>query len=113
MLKPRHRAVVDALLPGLGPDFDAFLADFNANGPLPMRLAWRAALSVGAWVAPLLIGRLPPISRLSPEDGAAALEALGQSRVYLLRQQLLLLKSLVSLHYGARARTRAELGIAP
>lgn len=113
MLTPRHRAVVDALLPGLGPDFEAFLADFHANGPLPMRLAWRGALEVGAWVAPLLIGKVGPISRLSPDDAAKALEALARSPVYLLRQQMLLLKSVIALHYGARPEIRAELGMAP
>lgn len=114
MLKPRHRAVVDALLPGLGPDFDAFLEnDFQATAPLSMRLAFRAALFAGAWIAPLLIGRLGPIDRLSPQDAALALEALGKSRSYLLRQQMLLLKSVVSFHYGALPSTRRELGIAP
>jgi hypothetical protein len=110
MLKPRHRVALDYLLPAdsheslsagaLDTGFDAFLEDFRRSAPLPMRLAFAAGLETCCWVAPLLIGRLGPISRLGREDGTRALEALGACRFYLLRQQLLLVKTVLTLHYG-------------
>jgi hypothetical protein len=120
MLKPRHRHALDLLLPSGGEPtlpggafdtgFDEFHEDFRRSAPAPMRLAFAAALEIAVWVAPLLIGRPGPLYRLSAEDGTRALEALGSSRFYLLRQQFLLLKSVLCLHYGALPQTRRALG---
>jgi hypothetical protein len=120
MLKPRHRAALDVLLPSGGhPDFalgafdagfDEFYADFQRQAPLPMRLAFRAALEAACWLSPLLIGRLPPLATLAREDAERALEALGRSRFYLVRQQLLLLKTVLTLHYGGLPGTRRAVG---
>lgn len=111
MLKPRHRAVVDALLPpAFESGFDAFYADFAREAPLAMRFGFALALETGAWVAPLLIGRMPTLARLPREDAEAALEALGRCRVYFLRQQLLLLKAVLAFHYGADEGARRAAG---
>lgn len=119
MLNARQRAVICALLPPEGPaslpgafdaGFEGFYARFEETALPEMRLGFKAALFVGVWVAPLLIGRLPPISRLSSEDGARALEGLGKSRFYLIRQMLLLLKAIVSFHYGAQRPVRDAIG---
>ena len=120
MLKSRHRAVLDALLPsGASADFpdgafdsgfDAFYAEFQRDAPLSMRLAFSAALETACWLAPALISRRPPLSRLPREDAERSLEALGKSRSYLLRQQLLLLKTVLALHFGGLPKTRRAVG---
>lgn len=111
MLKARQRAVLDALLPELGTRFDAFYAGFQSAAPAPMRLAFLAACELAFFVSPLLIGRLPPLTRLSAADRERALAALGKSRFYLLRQQLLVLKTVAALDYGARPEVRRALGM--
>lgn len=120
MLSAGRRAVVDALLPSkscpelpLGAfdaGFEAFFDRFEKTAPAGLRLGFRAALWAGAWVSPVLIGRLPPLSRLPQEEREEALEALGRCRFYPLRQSLLLLKAVVSFCYGADARVRAAVG---
>ena len=123
MLDKRSRAVIDTLLPsGAHPDlklgafdagFDEFFTYFERTAVLPMRLGFRGALFVAAWVSPLLILRLPPLDRLEKEDREKALEALGASRIYVLRQMLLLLKSVVCFSYGAHPEVRKVLGLPP
>lgn len=118
-MTPRDRAVLDALLPPGGPEglpgafeagFETFEAGFRADAPLPMRLGWRAALFVAFWISPLLIGRLPPLDRLPPEEREEALCAMGQSRIYLLRQIFLLLKAVTSFGYGSTREVRRAVG---
>lgn len=119
-MRPRARAVFAALLPSdgggglklglLDAGFEEFLAEFRTSAPLPLRLAFPAAVFAAAWLSPLLIGRLPPFTRLSAEDREAALAAMGRSDLYLLRQLLLLLKLVAGLCYGADARVRAAVG---
>lgn len=118
-LTARERAVLDALLPPGGPEglpgafeagFEAFEAGFRADAPLPMRLGWRAALFAGAWLSPLLIGRLPPLDGLPAEEREAALEAMGKSRLYLIRQVFLLLKAVTSFGYGSNRAVRRVVG---
>jgi hypothetical protein len=119
-LHPRQRAVVDALLPpregaalpwgAFDCGFDAFYAEFRKTAPASFRFGFSAALFVASWLAPFMIGRLPPLARLSPDDRERALEALGRCRFYPLRQCLLLLKAVCSFCYGADARVRAAIG---
>ncbi|MBI5246916.1 MAG: hypothetical protein HY923_07020 [Elusimicrobia bacterium] len=118
-MNPRRRAVIDALLPPGGPaglpgafetGFEEFEAEFRRDAPLSMSLGWLAALWVASWVSPLLIRRLPPLDRLTEEDRPRALEAMGKSRVYLLRQSTLLLKMVTSLGYGAAPTVRRAVG---
>jgi len=115
MISSRDRVVLDALLPSGGPEglpgaFEAGFADFEkgfaADAPLPMRLGWRAALFAAYWVSPLLIGRLPPLARLAPEEREDALCAMGKSRSYLIRQVSLLLKAVTSFGYGGTKAVR-------
>ena len=116
-MKTRERAVIDVLLPPGGAlpgafeaGFEAFEEGFRADAPLPMRLGWRAALFFAAWLSPLLIGRLPPLDRLPVDDREAALEAMGKSRVYLVRQVFLLLKAVTSFGYGSTKPVRRAVG---
>lgn len=120
MLSPRERCVLDTLLPsGAHPTlklglfdagFDEFHGDFQANGLWIMRLGFKAALFSGAWIAPLLIGRLPPITLHDRPTREAALEALGSCRVYHLRQLLLVLKAVSAFCYGANRDVRDAIG---
>jgi hypothetical protein len=119
MISTRSRAVLDALLPAGGPEglpgaleagFESFEAGFSADAPMTMRLGWRAALFAAAWISPLLIGRLPPLDRLSAGEREAALEAMGKSRFYLLRQCCLLLKAVTSFGYGSTRAVRRVVG---
>jgi hypothetical protein len=120
MLNPRERCVLDTLLPsGAHPTlklgifdagFDEFYKDFSANGLWTMRLGFKGALFVGAWIAPLLIGRLPPITLHDRPTREAALEALGSTRFYLLRQMMLVLKAVASFCYGANRDVRDAIG---
>lgn len=122
-LSARERAALEALVPGGGDEglpcglldagFEAFLERFKAEALPSLRLGFEAALWTAVWVAPLLIGELPPISRLSPARREEALEALLASRFYTLRQLGLLLKAVASFAYGADARVRAAVGYPP
>lgn len=118
MLNRRQRAVMESLLPpgeglpsGLDSGLEEFLIRFDKTTLPSMRLGFAAALWTAIWLAPLLVACLPPISRLSTEDRERALEALGKSRFYLLRQLLLLLKAVTSFHYGAHPKVRQALGV--
>ena len=119
MLCRNSRAVLETLLPaGAHPDlpglfetgFEEFYRDFEKTAARPMRLGFKAALFVGAWVSPLLILKLPPLARLDADARERALEALGNSRFYLLRQMMLLLKAVASFGYGADRRVRDAVG---
>lgn len=120
MLTPRQRVALDTLLP---PDatqriqpglfeagFENFYADFERQALPTMRLTFGLALFCAVWVAPLLIFRIPPLSLHSREVREQALTALSTSRIYLLRQQLFMLKTVVCFCYGADARVRREAG---
>lgn len=119
-MRPAERAVVDALLPsGACPElplgafesgFDDFYKEFQDVAPFALKAGFKGALLAAVWVSPLLIGRLPPFTRLSTDDRERALETLGRSSVYPLRQSLLVLKAVLSFHYGAHPAVRAAVG---
>lgn len=110
-MNARERAVIGALLPGaLETGFEDFHARFGREAVLAFRLSFAAALLAASWLAPLLIRRLPPLSRLSRDDREKALAAMAGSRVYLLRQLVLILKIVVCLHYGAQQAPRKAAG---
>lgn len=119
-MNARQRAALSALLPsGADPTlpvglfdagFEEFYARFRAEAQPSMRVGFSAALWAAIWLAPLLIGRVPPISRLDPEDREKALEAMLGSRVYALRQLGLVLKAVASFAYGVDPRVRAAIG---
>jgi len=112
--------VLGALLPSqsspvlplglLDTGFDDFLRDFDKAAPDDFRRVFRLALAVSGWVAPALIRRLPPITRLNPEDRERALAAMSRSRVPELRQLVTVLKTVASLHYGALPEVRQAIG---
>lgn len=119
-LNPRSRAVLDALLPSsanptlplglLETGFDEFLEDFERSASPSMRLGFNAALWTAAWVAPTLIGKAPPISLYDLPTREKALEAMGRSRLYSMRQMLLVLKAVSAFCYGAHPSVRKAVG---
>ena len=119
-LGERDRLVLRTLLPSganerlvLGIDdiaFASFYEQFQRDAPALPRRAVSVALLAATWIAPLLIGRLPPLGRLGADERERALEAMSSSRLATLRQLFMLLKTVVALCYGADARVRAALG---
>ena len=120
MLNARQRCVVDTLLPsGAHPalgrgafdaGFDEFEKEFRATATPAMRAGLTAALWVAAWLAPALAGALPPLDRHPRAERERILESLGRSRVYALRQCLLLLKAVVCFSWGADFEVRKATG---
>ena len=90
--------------------FAEFLAEFEAIAPVGFRRIFRLGLLAAAWVAPLLIRRLPPLSRLPQADRERALAAMERSGLPELRQLLRVVKAVVSLHYGALPAVRQAIG---
>jgi hypothetical protein len=115
----QERAVLEALLPpdaasGLPGAAEAgvpeFLERFRSEAPPAMRAALALALFSAAWLSPLLIRRLPPLSGLPPGDRERALAAMSRSRWAVARQLVLLLKATVSFRYGAHPAVRRAIG---
>ena len=114
------RAVLGALLPGrsspvlpmglMDTGFDDFVMDFEREAPDAFRRVFWLALFAGGWVAPFLIRRLPPVTRLNQEDREQALAVMARSRVPELRQLVTVLKTVASLHYGALPEVRKAIG---
>lgn len=117
MLSKQDQTVLDTLLPsGAHPllqrgifeaGFDRFYADFQRTAVPPFRLSFRVALWVAAWISPLLIRRLPPLSLHDRSTRERALAAMESSSVYLLRQLLSVAKTVSALAYGADPQTRS------
>ena len=120
LLSQRARVVFDTLLPdgahptlpygALEAGFDAFWSDFERTTLPAMHRPFRVALAAATWVAPLLIGRRPPLARHDRDTRERALAAMGTSRWYLWRQLLMVLKMTASLCYGADPAVREAIG---
>ncbi|MCI0574584.1 MAG: hypothetical protein L0332_12615 [Chloroflexi bacterium] len=120
MLNKRDHLILDTLLPagahpglplGLaGAGFDAFWSEFERTALPSWRRGFRAALWLATWIAPLLIRRPPPLTLYNRPARERALAAMERSRLYLLRQMIGLLKTTVSLGYGAAGDVRQAIG---
>jgi len=119
-LSRNGRAVLDALLPadanpllrtGLtSTGIEDFLDEFARVSPAHLRRAFRIGLFAGAWIAPLLVRRVPPITRLEEADRELALAAMAESGVPELRQLISVLKTVICLHYGGLSSVREAIG---
>ena len=119
-LRRRHRVVLETLLPrGAHPalpkglydtGFDDFYDDFRQRGAGRLRFAFHLTLFLSVWVAPLLIGRVPPITLYSSLTRERALQRLFESRFFLFRQLGLTTKLVVALCYGADRDVRDAVG---
>lgn len=114
------RIVLDTLLPSRADprlsrgfddlEFDAFYREFAASAPRAIRVAFRLSLLSATWLAPLLIGKIPPLGRHERDVREHALEAMAASRYGTLRQLVTLQKTVVSLAYGADPNVREAIG---
>lgn len=101
-------------LPGiLDTDFDGFARSFLPTAHPLLRLGFRAGCLVAVWVAPVMVRRLPPITRLSPADRERALDALARTRVHSLRRVAGALRLVVAFGYAGDERVRAAIGLPP
>src|SRR5439155_20599545 len=93
-MRTRARIVVDTMLPsgahprlpgGVEAGVPEFLEEFERSATPLLRLGLRAGMAMAVWVAPLLIGRSPPITLYGRATRERALDALARSRIYPLR----------------------------
>lgn len=120
MLNKRDHLILETLLPagahpGLplgiaGVGFDEFWSELERTALPEWRRGFRLALWVAAWVAPLLIGRLPPLTLYERPVRERALAAMERSRLAPLRQMSGLLKTVVCFCYGANGEVRQAIG---
>jgi hypothetical protein len=116
------RAVQGAILPsGAHPKLDLgardvpldrFVDDLLLRAPPLALLGVRASLWV-ITLAPLARGRLRLFSGLAPYEQVALLEALARSRIHVLREVPVLLKTLACLGYCGVPEVQRRVGIAP
>jgi len=85
-------------------DFEDFL---ERAGPRP-RLILSGALFVASWVAPLAIGRRPPLGRLSLADRCRALDRTEATKAGL---PILAVKAVLSIIYFEHPDAQAAMGI--
>lgn len=88
----------------LSDDFVDFLEQAGPRSELIIG----GALSIATWMAPLVIGRRPPLSRLGVEDRCRALETLEKTPAGL---PLLALKAILCTIYYEHEDARREIGI--
>ena len=81
--------------------------DFLVGAGTRARVLLRVSAALATWLAPLLIRRLPPLSRLESTERISALEALESSTI---GTPLFALKAILSLLYYEHPESAAELG---
>jgi hypothetical protein len=89
-----------------------FVADLLARAPVSAVLALRASLWV-ATLAPLVRGRLRTFGALPPAEQVETLRALERSRLHLLREVPVLLKTLACLGFCGLPEVQRQAGIEP
>ncbi len=114
------RIVLDTLLPPqadpkltkgiFDAGFDDFYPEFQRTSNATLRNGFKLAVFTAAWIAPLLAGRVPPISLYSRPTRERILEAMETSRFYFLRQMMVALKTVAALCYGGNRQVRAAMG---
>jgi hypothetical protein len=119
-LSNSDRIILDTLLPpsahpelpegALDAGFEDFWREYRKNFIPTIRAAFSAALFAANWVSPLLIRKLPPLARYNRQTREAALRAMSNSGINLLRQGVRVMKLMVSFCYGANARVRKAIG---
>lgn len=83
------------------------LGDFFGHVTLRARLLFRACVATVFWLAPLLIARIPPLSRLSIDDRVRALETLERTPLSL---ALLGAKAILSIVYFEHPGAAGDIG---
>jgi hypothetical protein len=92
--------------------WDPFLDDLEEGMPTRALAGFKLALAFVALLAPLLVlGRLRTFSGLASDERLRLLGALRASRIYLVRELPVLLKSVVALAYCALPEVRRRLSL--
>jgi hypothetical protein len=100
-------------LPGAGEvAWDPFLDDLAARAPFRMLAGLKLALVFVALLAPFLVlGRLRTFAGLAAEERLRVLARLRESRVYVIRELPVLLKSVAAFAYCGLPAVRERLGL--
>ncbi len=89
---------------------EAFFADVFAKVPKVTSVGIRAAIWVVAFAPFFVIGRPRTIAGLSPADRERVIVRLSDSRFYLVRQLVLILKTFAALLYTQAIEVREKIG---
>lgn len=83
------------------------LGDFFGHVTLRARLLFRACVATVFWIAPLLLAKLPPLSRLSAGDRVRAIERFERTPISM---ALLGAKAILSIVYYEHPDAADEIG---
>ncbi len=86
----------------------AELEDFTAQAGAQARLLLRGGLMAASWLAPPLVGKVPPLARLSISDRCHALEKLERTPAGL---PLLAVKAMLCILYYEHPDVLRETGV--
>ena len=86
----------------------ADVADFLREAGPRVRVIFTGGLAVATWLAPPLVGRAPPLSRLSVSDRCLALDRLEHSPLGL---SLLAVKAMLCIPYYEHPDSLSEIGV--
>ena len=94
-------------------ELDAFLDQFNQEAPPVMRVAIVACAAAYNVSTPLTVGLPIPAALLPKRLLDLHAQRAAYSRIYLLRQVVLLLKTVGGMCWGANPEIRSQLGLDP
>ena len=115
----RTRILLDTLLPSnthpqlqmglIESGFEDWERGFKRDAVFTLVLGYRLACFTCLWIVPLLAWRIPPLTLYSRAKRERLLEAMERSRIKLMRDQMLVLKTVICLHYGAVPQVRRAM----
>ena len=101
-------------LPGITEtDLDAFLEQFHREAPPIMRTALWGAVAAYNVSTPVTLGLPVPAALLPARLSDLHARRAAAHRIYLLRQVVLLLKTVGGMCWGAHPNVRSQLGLKP
>ena len=102
------------VLPGIDPDRCAEMLDrIRREAPLILRLSLHASVAVFLASPLLTVGRPCPALWLSPARLDSHADRMARHRWYLMRQSMLMIKTVAGLCWGADPAVRGALGMEP
>lgn len=106
---------VDERLPLGARDFplDRLVVDLERRAPLQFLIGLRLAIWLMIFCPIWVLGRPRRFHRLAVDAQQRCLDKVGNSRIYLLRETLMLLKMVACLGYGGMPIVQQQLGISP
>ena len=103
----------DELPPIPEEEWDDFLGQFHREAPPIMRAALWAAVTAYNAATPITVGVPLPAAVLPQKLSDLHAQRAAYHRIYLLRQVVLLLKTIGGMCWGAHPTIRAHLGLSP